>query len=263
MGDWMKSLLTKEVKMNILYESILGLVELLANDLRNKKRLRISILITSSIFLLLGSILIIFFSSSINDYLFGISISVIIISSFLLVSSILGFSNEHVSIKNPFDIELKHLSKEREELKKRTKNEDSKLEDNVFNTIQINLNQTTEYYTINKSQARNSFGASITAIVAGLITLLAGIWLIYFDGNFTTSIISIMAGVLLEVIGGLYFHIYNKSLEQLNYFYGKLEKMQDTMLAIELTNSINDEQKKLEIQEQIIEKLMDRSSTIN
>src|SRR5699024_6177458 len=205
----MKLLLTKEDKMNILHESILGHVELLANHLRNKKRLRISVLTISSILLLTGSILIIFFSSNINDYLFGISIAVIIISSFLLVSSILGFSNEHVSIKNPFDIELKHLSKEREELKRRTKNEGSKLEDNVFNTIQINLNQTTEYYTINKSQARNSFGASITAIVTGLITLLAGIWLIYFDGNFTTSIISIMAGVLLEIIGGLYFYIYN------------------------------------------------------
>ncbi|MBU5213064.1 TRADD-N-associated membrane domain-containing protein [Heyndrickxia oleronia] len=191
-----------------------------------------------------------------------ISIIIIIFSLLLLISAILGFSDEYVSVKNPFEIELRKLSKEREELKKKAHSEEPKLENNVFNTIQLNLNQTTEYYTINKSQARKSFATSVTAIVAGLITVLMGIWLIYFKGNITTSIVSIASGVLLEVIGGMYFHIYNKSLEQLNYFYEKLEKMQDTMVAIELTNSINDERKKIEMQEKVIINLIERSSNV-
>ncbi|MES5896657.1 hypothetical protein [Bacillus cereus group sp. RP43] len=58
----------------------------------------------------------------------------------------------------------------------------------------------------------------------------------------------------------MYFHVYKKSLEQLNFFYEKLEKTQDTMVAIELTNSINDDVKKIELQEKIILNLIERSS---
>ncbi|RPF55264.1 TRADD-N-associated membrane domain-containing protein [Aquisalibacillus elongatus] len=249
--------------MNVFPEAILGLIELLANYLREKNKLRISILFISIIFLLSGAMIIFFYDGDLSDYFIPISFIVICVSILLLISAILGFSNEYVSVKNPFDVELKNLSKEREELKKKkTKNNDSTFNNNVFNTIQLNLNQTTEYYTINKSQARKSFTASVTAIVAGLITILVGIWLIYFKENITTSVISFASGVLLEIIGGMYFHLYNKSLEQLNYFYGKLERMQDIMVAIELANGINDETKKVELQEKIIVKLIERSSAI-
>ncbi|WP_445683389.1 hypothetical protein [Solibacillus sp. FSL W8-0474] len=65
---------------------------------------------------------------------------------------------------------------------------------------------------------------------------------------------------MLEFIGAMYFVVYNKSLKQLNFFYSKLEKVQDTMIAIELTNSINDEPKKVEFQEKIVINLIERSS---
>ncbi|RCW62967.1 TRADD-N-associated membrane domain-containing protein [Saliterribacillus persicus] len=219
--------------MNLFYESILGLIELLANKLRKNKKVRISILLTSSILLFFDAIILFFYNDNLKDYQLAICIFVMLTSFILLLSSLLAFSEDPVSIKNPFEIELKKLSAEREELKKKVDYEDSNSENNLFNTIQLNLNQTTEYYTINKSQARKSFGVSITAIVAGLITILAGIWFIYLNETITASVISIVSGVLLEIIGGMYFYMYDKSIKQLNYFYGKLEKMQDTMLAIE------------------------------
>ena len=246
--------------MNLVHEALISLAEFLSNELRKHKKTRISILIISLIAFLTSLILLTIYFNDLVDYQYFLIGTTLAISIFFLLSSLLSFTNEHFSIRNPFDLELKNLTKEREELKKKSISEGSESNENVFNTIQLNLNQTTEYYTINKSQARKSFGASITAIVAGLITILAGIWLIYFQESITASVISMVAGVLLEIIGGMYFHIYNKSLEQLNYFYGKLEKMQDTMIAIELTNSIDDDTKKNELQEKIIVKLLDRSS---
>jgi len=249
--------------MNLSKEALIVFVELFANYLRKKKKLKLFLLIISPIILVSTATFIIFYNNNIKVYQLVISIFVIIVSFLVSVSSILGFSEEdNIRFKDPFDIELKKLSKEREELKKKVSNDYSNLENNVFNTIQLNLNQTTEYYTINKSQARRSFGASVFAIVAGLVTILVGIWLMYFKENITSSIISFASSVLLEVIGGMYFHIYNKSLNQLNYFYGKLEKMQDTMIAIELTNGIKDENKKMELQEKLIINLIERSSKI-
>lgn len=185
------------------------------------------------------------------------------ISVIVLSSSLFAFSKEPVNFRNPLDVELEKLSVEREELKaKVVQNEDKgvKVKNNVFNTIQLNLNQTTEYYTINKSQAKQSFRASIFAIVIGLITLVVGIWFMFFKENITVATISGISSILLEAIGAMYFYVYKKSLEQLNFFYDKLEKTQDTMVAIELTNNISDNAKKMELQEKLILNLIERSS---
>jgi len=48
----------------------------------------------------------------------------------------------------------------------------------VFEIVQLSLAQGTEYYTINKSQARKSFSFSVLAIAIGLVTVVAGIWLV-------------------------------------------------------------------------------------
>src|SRR5262245_57720807 len=48
------------------------------------------------------------------------------------------------------DRELAPIRKEREEIRERIKEK----EPDIFDTIQLNLNQLSEYYTINKSQAR-------------------------------------------------------------------------------------------------------------
>ncbi len=237
------------------------LMELLTNSLRSRKRLRIFVLIASLVLLVGIVIAILFYREYFEDYQVAIGIFASIFLAIILIpASILAFSKNPIDFKNPFDVELEKLSVEREKLKEKVQDKDSEVENNVFNTIQLNLNQTTEYYTINKSQARQSFRASMIAIIAGLITILIGIWFMYFKGNVTASTISIVSSVLLEVIGGMYFYVYKKSLEQLNFFYEKLEKTQDTMVAIELTNSINDEARKIELQEKIIVNLIERSS---
>lgn len=190
-----------------------------------------------------------------KEFMEGILVVLLIPSIIMLGASILALSSRYIK-RNPFSIELENLSKEREEIKKRLD------ESNVFKIIQLNLNQTTEYYTINKSHARSSFGTSVLAIITGLITILTGIWLYYFksEPSIEISIITTASGTLIEFIGALYFHIYNKSIKQLNFFYEKLEKMQDTMLAIELCNGIQDVNKKLELQEKIVTALLNRTT---
>lgn len=188
-----------------------------------------------------------------------------VISLMVFSASLFAFSKEPVNFKNPLDIELEKLSMEREKLKAKvvqSESEEIKNKNNVFNTIQLNLNQTTEYYTINKSQAKQSFRASIFAIVIGLITLVVGIWFMFYKENITMATISAISSVLLEAIGGMYFYVYRKSLEQLNFFYDKLEKTQDTMVAIELTNNISNDAKKMELQEKLILNLIERSSNV-
>ena len=134
----------------------------------------------------------------------------------------------------------------------------------MLDTIQLSLNQLTEYYAINKSQARSSFSFSVFAVIVGLATLIGGIWFFYLTEkqNIQLAAISGIAGALIQFIGGAYFYLYRRSLDQLNYFFNQLVKMQDTMLSIRLCEQIASEEKKNELREKVILTLLERSSTV-
>jgi hypothetical protein len=155
------------------------------------------------------------------------------------------------------ELELEPLHKERQEIQQRIKKESKP---NVIDIIQLNLNQISEYYTINKSQARRSFAFSVFSVVTGLVTLIGGIWL-SFLGKTQVAAISASGGVLLQFIGGASFYIYNKSLTQLNYFYETLIRTQDTMLSIQLCDEL-DEARQDEIREKLILEIVTRTAKI-
>src|SRR5712664_2646079 len=136
-----------------------------------------------------------------------------------LVLGICLLSSAKISLNeiSGVEVELRPIRKEREEIRQRIEHDPAA---NVLNTIQLGLNQITEYYTINKSQARKSFSFSVFAVVMGLVTLIGGVWLFYFGKtpNVGLAALSGIGGLLLQFIGGASFYIYNKSLAQLNYF---------------------------------------------
>lgn len=138
---------------------------------------------------------------------------------------------------------------------------DQKPEPDIYDTIRLSLNKINEYYTINQSQAKSSFASSMLAIFSGLITLLSGVWLYYYGQypSINITVLTSVSGVLLEFIGGAYFFVYKKSLEQVNFFFGQLIKVQDTMLAINLSKGMDDRTKAGEMTEKIITSLLERS----
>ena len=134
-------------------------------------------------------------------------------------------------------------------------------DDSVASTIKLSLNQLSGYYAVNLDQARNSYRWSILSIILGLITIIVGIWIIYFsqNPNLTIGIITGFSGVIIEFIGASNLYIYNKTLSQLNIYFKELVKIQDTMLAVELCDKIDDNNpKKIEIIEKIIIELISK-----
>ena len=138
-----------------------------------------------------------------------------------------------VQASSALEIELQPVRAERKAIEERIDSRGGTQAD-VVSVIKLGLNQITEYYTINKSQARNTFTASMAAVIVGLIAIFVGIVLNYSQPQHTTvATLSALSGVLLQFIGGAYFYLYNRSLEQLNFFYETLVRLQDMMLAIQ------------------------------
>lgn len=249
--------------MNKIFGIYEDLLSLYIETLRKHKRLRNAMVIILTLILLVSISLLVFRQDIFPPDKVGNAkngtIAAIIFSSAFLILSLLSYSNyTFKDIDSIFDIE--GLRKEREEIKERIQ----KQENNVLDTIQLSLNQLQEYYTVNLNQAKSSYRWSITVIIAGFITLITGVWMFYFqkNANITLTIISGISGVLLEFIGAANIYIYNKSIKQLNTYFSELIKIQDTMLAIELCEGLEDEPKKLIIKEKIILTLMGRSSVV-
>ena len=127
----------------------------------------------------------------------------------------------------------------------------------VFGIVQLGLSQISEYYTINKSQARKSFNFAVFAIAIGLATVIGGVALVY-SGRLGNGIgtVSAISGLLIQFFGGANFYIYNKSLLQMNYFYDRLMQMQDAMLAIKVGNQIENAELRDKVKEHIVAELL-------
>lgn len=177
----------------------------------------------------------------------------IIVLFFLLPNNPFNLSKSTISET----IEVKEIKQEREKIIERIEREDS-----VVDIIRLNLNQITEYYTINKNQARRSFSFSALVIFLGFITVVMAILLPFIrEGQkLELSIISGVSGLILQFIGGANFVLYNRTVEQSNRFYKQLTRIQDTMLAVELCKQVKDPEKNLQLMDKLITNLIERSS---
>jgi hypothetical protein len=115
---------------------------------------------------------------------------------------------------------------------------ENKIDQKKADTVDIallNMRKLDEYYNLNKQQARRSFNSSIAAVVVGFATILLSV---RFVSDPSAKFASALAGVLGQFIGACFFYLYNKSLNQLNLFYGKLISLQNTMLALQLCEKL-------------------------
>ncbi|RRN71497.1 TRADD-N-associated membrane domain-containing protein [Agrobacterium deltaense] len=134
--------------------------------------------------------------------------------------------------------------------------------EDIIDAIKGNLGQVLQYYVMNIGQARNSFRASLTAVIVGFVTIIVGVWWAYANNmsNNSAYIVAI-AGVVLQFIGGGYFYLYNRSLIQLNFFFGRLALMQDTLLAIRLADSIPEGADRNAVLQRLIFTIAERGTT--
>lgn len=115
------------------------------------------------------------------------------------------------------------------------------------------------YYRLNRLHLQLSFWASLAALLTGLIILIVGIRLIFNGAPGLTGQLAAIGGVLTQFIGAGFFLLYSKNLKQLNVFYDKLIRHQDTMYAMGLTMHQLPEDRRPDMLETVISTLLTRN----
>ncbi len=109
--------------------------------------------------------------------------------------------------------------------------------------LQINLDNLTRYYLLVGEQAAKSFWLTVATAAFGFVILIVGIALSFFsiEGvTVTAETVAVTSGLIVEFIAGVMFYIYNKTIKQLGTYHDKLLRVQDIILALKLTQSIED-----------------------
>jgi hypothetical protein len=115
------------------------------------------------------------------------------------------------------------------------------------------------YYELNKLHLQLSFWASLAALTTGLVILAIGIWLIFGGAADLSAQLVTIGGVLTQFIGAGFFFLYSKNLRQLNVFYDKLIRHQDTMYAMGLAMHQLPEERRPDMLETVISMLLTRN----
>ncbi|WP_202983874.1 TRADD-N-associated membrane domain-containing protein [Paenibacillus sp. EKM212P] len=185
----------------------------------------------------------------------------IYLSCSLSVFAGLMFAASFASAKqNNFDAEIKALEKQLE--RKDQKWGSPKAARYFDDLVAINLRNLEDYYDLVKNSNRKSFNASLVMSIFGVLLISSGLIVSYvFSDLSNISYVVTGAGVLVEVISGLMFYLYNRTVLQLKGYHDSLLDVQNILLCFKLVEDTNEEAIRVEVMKQMIEFLVRRKKT--
>lgn len=100
------------------------------------------------------------------------------------------------------------------------------------------------YYKLALDQATRSFHWALVASIVGLLFFLAAVVFVLTDKSLEASTISVVGGAIIEIIAGINFYLYGKTIGQLSAFHGRLEATARFLLANSLCEGLTEEKEK-------------------
>jgi hypothetical protein len=100
--------------------------------------------------------------------------------------------------------------------------------------LQLDLKRLNEYYAINQAQARSSFRWAVFAMFVGFATIIAGIWLFYFQvaqPDKYMATLSTAAGCVVNLVSGLFLRLHSKTQDRSLHYYEPLARLQKLSIS--------------------------------
>ena len=135
--------------------------------------------------------------------------------------------------------EAKNIKVETDEI---VKNIQEQPDYDIFKLLYKNVRESTEYYIISKRQANKSFTLAIISCVFGVVIYICG-FLIVAILNKDIAIFTTIAGTVVELVAGLSFWMYSKSLKQLNEYHRRLSSTEKYLTAIQMADKLESTEK--------------------
>nr|WP_319537816.1 hypothetical protein [uncultured Methanospirillum sp.] len=130
--------------------------------------------------------------------------------------------------------------------------ENEKIDPELFKIYEINSNQLNEYYRIVGEQSTNSLKYAILMSFFGFTLIIFGVYQLK-DSRFDMQSLTIIGGIVSEIISGLGFNYYFKTLKERSKNQKKLIDIQYLLISINLISKIDDANEEKAIRLKIID----------
>lgn len=185
-------------------------------------------------------------------------LSLLAASASLIVVGVLSGPSFNLFVGDPIEVEERKVAEQAIGQSK-----------DPYASLELDSKKLNEYYAINQSQARGSFRWAVFAMLCGFSTIIAGVWVFYFrDSDKKDSLLtglSTVAGVVINLVSGMYLYLHNKTQKRSLLYYGQLVRVQQLGLAIRLSETHMKDDDKTAAKNRVLEELLTiiRSSAQN
>jgi hypothetical protein len=159
-----------------------------------------------------------------------------------------------------FEVTFPQKEAEEQRVKAEQKFEESKT---VEDALRLDLTKLNQYYVINQSQARSSFGWAVFSMLLGFGTIISGIWLFYLRGGqgdtFMASLTT-AAGCVVNFVSALFLYLHAKTQSRSLHYYEQLSRLQHLSIAIRLAEAQENSHAKEQALNLIIRQLVGEGS---
>jgi hypothetical protein len=119
--------------------------------------------------------------------------------------------------------------------------------------VQINFKYLDKYYLQTQEQADKSFRLASFASIAGLVVIVIGIIMMFFEKT-EPAYVTTGAGVISELIAAIFFYLYNRTILKMSQYHQKLVITQNISLALKISEDMKGDNKS-KIQEMLVDRL--------
>jgi hypothetical protein len=142
-----------------------------------------------------------------------------------------------------------------------TKSE-SEVDSNFNRLVKINLDNLSEFYETAKSHSSRAFYITIISSVFALVIIaLAFIFGVFKKEYRDISYLTAGSGMFIELVSGLLFIVYNKTIQKMKEYHESLVSVQNALLSFKIINEVTDQDKKIQLFSQLIELMNEKKGT--
>ncbi|AJE53056.1 TRADD-N-associated membrane domain-containing protein [Paenibacillus polymyxa] len=125
--------------------------------------------------------------------------------------------------------------------------------------VNINIENLSEYYSLVKKHTQKSFILSCTASVSGFVLIVLGLVFQYINSDYENiSFLVTSSGIVVELVSGLFFYLYNKTVRQLKDYHDSLLEVQNILLSFKLIEETEQANERLPLITKMIEFLVSK-----
>jgi len=192
-----------------------------------------------------------------NDYILDNRIPNIFIGSMIVIIAIgvyfFSTGNEKIAKRQVAILKKQLIGIKKIGIKNNEGTNDAKI-DYFTPLVTLNIKNLGDYYELVKESNAKSFWVALIMSCIGITIIFVAI-MAGFSGNpdyKDVAYISTAAGIFIELITGLLFYLYNKTVIQLKKYHSSLLDMQNVLLSFKLIGDVKDEKVKIELMKEML-----------